>query len=368
VGKFLKILFGVTAILLGLLVAAFFVSPIVQDAVFARAARQQLSRTTTLPMTTDAIRVVLCGTSSPLPTRKSAKSCTLVSVGGHLFLFDIGPEASENLAIWRIPAPKIEAVFITHFHSDHIGELGEVNIQGWAQGRTTPLQVFGPEGLASVVAGFNQAYSLDNGYRHALHSQDRGILPMEASSMVANTFALPTLPDARGVRATQVYAKDGVLITAIKTNHAPVDPAVAYRIDYKGRSVVISGDTTYFKPLASAALNTDLLICEGQASHLQDIVATQADELGQNALAQVLRDTKTYHITPVQAAQMANEAKARMLVYTHIAPPIVSPVIIPPWLRGVKAVRPGDTKIGYDGMVITVPVDGGAISFTKLKG
>jgi ribonuclease Z len=368
VGKFLKTLMGLLVLGAFAMVGAFYASPAIQDKLFARAARQQLARTTTLPMTNDAIRVVLCGTSSPLPTRTSAKSCTLVAAGGHLFLFDIGPEASENLAIWRIPAPKIEAVFLTHFHSDHIGELGEINMQGWAQGRTIPLQVYGPQGLAEVVAGFNQAYSLDSGYRNALHAQDRGILPMQAAAMVANPFVLPTSADARGFQSTQVLAKDGVVVTAIKINHAPVEPAVAYRIDYQGRSVVITGDTTYYAPLAKAALNTDVLISEAQASHLQDILAAQADDLGQNALAQVLRDTKTYHISPVEAAKLANEAKAKMLVFTHIAPPIVNPVILPPWLRGVKAVRPSGVKMGHDGMVITVPIDGGAIYFDKLKG
>jgi ribonuclease Z len=131
---------------------------------------------------------------------------------------------------------------------------------------------------------------------------------------------------------------------------------------------VITGDTTYYAPLASAALNTDVLIGEAQASHLQDILAAQADDLGQSALAQVLRDTKTYHISPVEAAKLANEAKAKMLVFTHIAPPIVNPVILPPWLRGVKAVRPSGVKMGHDGMVITVPIDGSAIHFDKLKG
>ena len=348
-------------------ITAFYVSPSVQDNVFAFAARRQLMRTSQLPLIKDAIRVVLCGTSSPLPTRASAKSCNLVAVGRRLFIVDIGPEASENLALWRIPSPKIEAVFLTHFHSDHIGELGELNIQGWAQGRQIPLQVYGPEGVASVVAGFNQVYAFDNRYRNALHNHGRGLLPLGAAAMRSNEFALPAA-NARGVQSVVIYDRDEIRVTAIKVQHAPVEPAVAYRFDYRGRSVVFTGDTTYYRPLAMAAAGTDVLISEGQASHLQDIVAGEAAAQGQATLAQILSDTRTYHITPVQAATMANEAKARMLVFSHIAPPFVNPVVITPWLRGVSTVRPKGVMMGHDGMMITIPVDGGPLRFDDLTG
>jgi ribonuclease Z len=361
----ISVLIAITAVALS---TAFYFSSHVQDRVFAFAARKQLLRANQVPLTNDAIRVILCGTSSPLPTRTGAKSCNLVSVGGRLFLVDIGPEASENLGIWRVPTPKIEAAFITHFHSDHIGELGEVNMQGWAQGRTTPLKVYGATGIKTVVAGFNQAYSFDHSYRNALHAKDRGLLPLSAAAIEPREFALPLSPDARGVRSVVVYDQDGIRVTAIKTNHAPVDPAVSYRFDYKGRSVVFTGDTTYYRPLAMAAVGADVIVGEGQASHLQDIVAREADAVGQTTLGSVLRDTRTYHITPVQAAQLANEARVRMLVFSHIAPPIVNPVVTRPWLRWVSAVRPNGVMMGYDGMMITIPVDGSALRFDQLEG
>ena len=366
--KSVKIIVALVVVALLIPIAAFYASPAMQDEVFAVAARRQLMRTSQLPLTNDAIRVVLCGTSSPLPTRASAKSCNLIAVGGRLFVVDIGPEASENLALWRIPSPRIEGVFITHFHSDHIGELGELNIQGWAQGRQVPLQVYGPTGIASVVAGFNQAYGFDNRYRHALHNHGRGLLPLDAAAMQSNEFALPATPDARGVQSVVVYDRDGIRVTAIRVQHAPVEPAVGYRFDYRGRSVVFTGDTTYYRPLAIAAAGADVLISEGQASHLQDIVASEAAVQGQATLAQILRDTRTYHITPVQAARMANQARARMLVFTHIAPPIVNPVVTTPWLRGVSAVRPRGVMMGHDGMVITIPLDGAALRFDDLTG
>src|SRR3546814_15847698 len=76
------------------------------------------------------------------------------------------------MAMLRMPGERINGVLFTHFHSDHIGDLGEFNLQTWGAGRPTPLQVYGPEGVARVVTGFQEAYALDAGYRTAHHGAD----------------------------------------------------------------------------------------------------------------------------------------------------------------------------------------------------
>jgi ribonuclease Z len=349
-------------------VLAFHFIPAVQDRVFAAGARRQLARQSQLPTGDDAIRVVLCGTSSPLPRLQAAKACTLVVAGGKLFIVDIGPEASENLALWRVPTPQIAAVFLTHFHSDHIGELGELNMQGWAQGRTNPLDVYGPVGLADVVAGFNTAYSFDRQYRHAHHNHGKGLLPLAAGVMIAHTADFVQPGDEPSGRTQIVYNAGGVVVTAIETDHRPVSPAFSYRFDYKGRSVVITGDTVFNTGLARAAKGADVLVSEAQAHHLQNIMAREAEAAGQSTLASVLRDTSRYHINPVEAARLANQAGVRELVFTHVAPPLVFGFLKTPWLRGVSAERPEGVTIGRDGMLITVPLDGSAVRFDQLQG
>ena len=347
--------------------AAFRLSPAVQDAVVARAARAQISRSSALPLTDDALRVLLCGTSSPMPSKGSAKSCTLVVAGGQMVLVDIGPEATENLNLWRLPVARIGTVLLTHFHSDHIGELGEFNMQGWAQGRREPLQVFGPDGVEQVVGGFNAAYAPDRSYRHAHHDHGKGLMPLAAGEMRARVIPPFKAGEVPAGRRAVVFERDGLVVTAIEVDHRPVTPALAYRFDYRGRSVVITGDTVYYPPLAAAARGADLMVSEAESHALLDIVAGEIAATGDARLAGVLRDTTDYHLTPVQAAQMANEAGVRELVYTHIAPPIPARPMQVPWLRGVREVRPEGVRLGRDGMLITIPLDGGRIVFDELR-
>lgn len=351
---------------------AFRLSPTLQDAVIERGARAQVSRPDPLPPDSDSLRVLLCGTSSPMPARGAAKSCTIIAAGEQIFLIDIGPEASENLALWRVPVTRIEHVFLTHFHSDHIGELGEFNFMGWAQGRRQPLQVHGPEGVEQVVDGFNTVYALDSGYRHAHHDHGKGLMPPVAAVMQSRLIGLARTGEAPQGRSAVVFEQGGVKVTAIEVDHRPVTPAFAYRFDYRGRSVVISGDTTFYPPLVAAARGADVLVSEAEAHHMLETVAGVIETGGDGRLAGVLRDTTDYHLTPVQAAQLANEAGVRELVFTHIAPPIPwralpFDFIEVPWLRGVSEVRKSGVHLGHDGMLITLPADGGAVQFSRLR-
>jgi ribonuclease Z len=352
---------------------AFRLSPTLQDAVIERGARAQVSRPDPLPPDSDSLRVLLCGTSSPMPARDAAKSCTIIAAGEQIFLIDIGPEASENLALWRVPVTRIEHVFLTHFHSDHIGELGEFNFMGWAQGRRLPLQVHGPEGVEQVVDGFNTVYALDSGYRHAHHDHGKGLMPPVAAVMQSRLIGLARTGEAPQGRSAVVFEQGGVKVTAIEVDHRPVTPAFAYRFDYRGRSVVISGDTTFYPPLVAAARGADVLVSEAEAHHMLETVAGVIETGGDGRLAGVLRDTTDYHLTPVQAAQLANEAGVRELVFTHIAPPIPwralpFDFIEVPWLRGVSELRKSGVHLGHDGMLITLPADGGAVQFSRLRG
>ena len=262
----------------------------------------------------DAMTVTFCGTGGPLPIRDRAKPCTAIQAGGLLYIVDIGPESNKNLMLWRMPTATVGAVFITHLHSDHIGDLGEFNMQSWVAGRPAPLIVIGPAGVDHLVAGFNEAYSADHGFRRAHHEHDDIKLPIDVGLMTARVVTLPATPDAEGVIRKVVWEKNGLTVTAISVNHFPVTPAFGYRFDYKGRSVVISGDTRKWPPLGVAAKGADVLIHEAQNSDMNHALTAFLRGSGQTRTASIMNDTLTYHTTPVEAAEIAKAAGVKALV------------------------------------------------------
>ncbi|MGZ6019018.1 MAG: MBL fold metallo-hydrolase, partial [Phenylobacterium sp.] len=133
----------------------------------------------------DGLKVTLCGTSGPLPIRDRAKACVAIQAGGALYLVDVGPESTKNLMAWRMPVGAAKAVFLTHLHSDHLGDLGEFNMQSWVAGRPAPLAVVGPSGVDKVAAGFNMAYGPDHGFRNAHHEHGTVQLPIAAGLLRA---------------------------------------------------------------------------------------------------------------------------------------------------------------------------------------
>jgi len=213
----------------------------------------------------NALRVILCGTSSPLPDPDRAKSCVVVIAAGKAYVVDTGPEAWKTLGLLNFPGGRIAAILLTHFHSDHIGDLGEFRMQTWVAGRRRPLPVHGPEGVEQVVGGFNQAYALDDKYREAHHGGD--VMPLSAANLVAKPFATRV----GGERFTVL--EDGELtVTAFEVDHFPAAPAVGYRFDYRGRSVVISGDTKKLAAVAKASSGADVLIHDALSQPLRQVL------------------------------------------------------------------------------------------------
>ena len=217
----------------------------------------------------DAMRVLICGSGSPLPHPTRARPCTAVFAAGKMWVVDVGPGSWNHVGGWRIPADRIGAVLITHFHSDHIGELGEWNMQSWVAGRAAPLSVIGPEGVQRVVAGCSEAYALDVVYRAAHHGADFNVPALAGMEAAPIAFAA-------GATSAVVHDEGGLRITAFLVEHAPISPAVGYRFDWRGRSVVVSGDTVKSANLIAVAKDADVLVHEAQANHLVALLGEAA--------------------------------------------------------------------------------------------
>lgn len=348
------------AVLGGALVALGRWAP-VQDAVVRRMTARRLVPPGRDLFAAGAMRVLLCGTSSPMPHPTRAKACTAVFAGGRVWVVDVGPGSWNRLARWQVDGARIGGVLLTHFHSDHVGELGEFNMQTWVAGRPAPLSVFGPPGVERVVAGFREAYALDTDYRVAHHGAD--LLPRDRSMLEARTIAVPDGPGA----GAPVLDEDGVRITAFAVTHDPVRPAYGYRFDAGGRSVVVSGDTVKDAGLVAAARGADVLVHEAQAQHLVALIGDEAARAGQPRIAKIMSDIRTYHTSPVEAAEAANAAGVRLLVLTHLTPPPPVRLLEGVFVRGVDAVRPEGWVLADDGLLVTLPYRSVAVEVDALE-
>jgi ribonuclease Z len=299
-------------------------------------------------LTDGQMHVVLCGTGSPLPDANRASACTAVIAGGQLVVIDVGPGSWRKLAVANLPQQALRAVLLTHFHSDHIGELGEAMTQSWIAGRKQPLDIYGPPGVERIVAGFAQAYAQDVAYRVAHHSEQH--LPRAAAGTVARPIKLK-----RDEIAALVFEREGLKVTAFKVAHDPVKPAYGYRLEYKGRVVVISGDTAKSDNVAKHAAGADLLIHDVLAKNVLELAAGNFERQGDARRAKLARDITTYHASPLEVAEIAAKANVETLIFTHLVPAPNSPLIEQAFTRGVSEVFKGKVVIGKDGLRFDLP-------------
>jgi ribonuclease Z len=340
---------------IGMLAATAFRIPAVQDRMVRRVVDRALASAPDRLFAEDALRVLLCGSSGPLPHPSRAGPCVAVLAGGRFYVVDVGRGSANRLAGWRIDGRRIGAILLTHFHSDHIQELGEHDLQTWVAGRPGPLRVFGPPGVERVVAGFEEAYALDAGYRVAHHGAE--LLPPDVGRM-----------QARAVGPGLVLEENGLRITAFAVDHAPVRPAYGYRFDYRGRSVVVSGDTSKNAGVVEAARDADVLFHEAQANHIVGIIGEEAGSAGRPRVAKIMSDIPDYHTTPVEAVEVANEAGAKLVVFYHLTPPPPVRLMERIYVRGVPEVRDEGWILGDDGLLVELPADSDAVIRTSLGG
>lgn len=307
----------------------------------------------------DGLHVGLCGTGSPLPNPDRAGPCNVVIAGEQVFVVDIGEGGARNLSLMAIPAPEIDGVLLTHFHSDHVDGMGPLMLFHWTQGASkAPLPVHGPTGVEAIVDGFNAAYATDNIYRTAHHGEK--IAPSSGGGAEAKPFEMIG-------EMIVILKKDGLTITAFKVDHDPVNPAVGYRFDYKGRSVCISGDTAKSANLERVCEGAELLVHEALASHMVKQMTAGLEKRGMDNVAIITKDIMDYHATPTEAAESAQAAGAKQLVLSHLVPPIPSSYFYPAFLADAPEKFDGKITVGEDGMLFSLPAGKTNIEQTQLK-
>ncbi len=298
----------------------------------------------------DGLHLALCGAGGPLPAPKASGPCVAVVAGKRLFVVDVGTDSPRNLGRMSFQAGSVEAVFLTHFHSDHIDGLGELATIRWAGGdNTRPLPVHGPEGIERVVEGFNMAYDQDFFYRNEHHGD--AVAPLSGAGLTAVPFSKP----AMGELATLID-EGGLKVEALAVDHSPVEPAVGYRFSYKGRSLLITGDTVALENIKRFSQGVDLLVHDALAPNVVKIINETAKRLGNPIIEKITFDIPDYHASPVEAAKTARDAGVGHLLYYHIVPPLIIPGQKTLFLNGAEDIFP-DYTIGVDGVAFSLPAN-----------
>jgi ribonuclease Z len=169
-----------------------------------------------------------------------------------------------------------------------------------------------------------------------------------------NPDTWPMIPHA--VMPGTVLEENGLKITAFEADHPPIVPAYGYRFDYKGRSAVVTGDTKYNPRIAEASSGADVVVCEAIARPIVKALEDASRESGNERRAAIMHDIQDYHIAPDEAARLANEAHARLLVLYHLLPAPDGVLARRLFARGIDDVRPGGWTIAEDGSLYTLPI------------
>ncbi|QRK06999.1 MBL fold metallo-hydrolase [Archangium violaceum] len=293
------------------------------------------------------LHLVLCGTGTPQADEKHLPPCLAIVAGDQLLVFDAGEGTSRSLNLLGLHTREVDAVFITHWHSDHFGGLDMLINDSWIYGRKTALPVYGPRGVQQVLTGLAQAYSIDIGFRTAGR-------PDQLRAEQAATTAHEVEPTAHG-ELREIYRAGDVRVSAFLVEHEPVTPALGYRIDYAGQSIVISGDTKVSPHVAAAAAGADILVHEALCRALIDRALEVGKREGYTGQSQHIAEIIHYHADTLELAKLAERAGVKTLVLTHLIP---SP---PNWLaekvfeRGMSEHYHGRVVVGRDRLRITLP-------------
>ena len=287
----------------------------------------------------ESLRVYVCGSASPLG-RGQAQACIAVITPEHFFLIDSGAGSTDNLGLLGLPMSRLQGMLLTHFHSDHIAEIYEVNLNSWVQGRPQPLTIIGPQGVDEITNGVNATYRQDRIYRTGHHGED--LLPPALGVLEYKTIV-------PGV----IFEEGDLKITAYVAEHPPIHPAVGYRFDYRGRSVVISGDSNVTDNTLKIVDGADLLLHDALSVPTTTAIKDALAKAGQSRQSKIVFDVMDYHASADSLIELGKKSDVDMVAFYHLVPVPPTSLLEDVFLRGA----PDNFLLTKDLMWFELPID-----------
>ena len=315
---------------------------------------RQVETLTVIPSNkNDILRIVFTGVSTPL-TPHIAQQSVVISINNKNYVFDAGSRSTANfVSEGSLEAANIEAVFITHTHSDHIGSLGELILASWGRGRTSSLPVYGVgKEIQYVVDGFNLAYKPDRDHRTAHHGPEF-FLP-ENGLLKAKLFEVKE-------KELLIFEDANVKVYAFNVPHGPIHGSVGYKIIAGNRSVIISGDTDVMDNY-DFVNGVDVLIHEAIIEQVSTAVSQSAKRLGNERISEIFNDINDYHANlidyenkPGLLSRLEN-VDLGLLALIHIIPDKDN-IIVQRALRKFRSQSSHDVVVAEINMVISLPLN-----------
>lgn len=250
---------------------------------------------------THRTRLVLLGTGGgPTPKKGAAATAQAIVIDDVVYVVDCGNGVGRQLALANVPIMNLRHIFITHHHSDHNADYGNLFLLAWATGLGTRIDTWGPPPLAKMTQLFLEMNAADIDVR--IKDEGRPALA-------------PLIHPHEMTSAGLVMQDERVKVTAALVEHPLVSPAFAYRFDGPDRSIVISGDTTKSDRLIELARGADVLVHE--AMWLPGIDRIVAREPNATTLRKHLLDS---HTVAEDCGRIAEAAGVKTLVLSHFVP------------------------------------------------
>jgi len=298
-------------------------------------------------VTGDEFKFLFCGTGSPNRTPNRGQPCLALLVAGKLFLFDAGEGAIAKLREYGAPLSKLDKIFLTHLHSDHMSGVAEVLHNTWLYGRRNEVELVGPPDTEAMLANINRVYHED------LVERQRVLGVENISTELAFGSARDVVVNKGSMDV--VYENNGLLIKAFHVDHKDWSHAYGYRIEYKGKSIVISGDTAPSDGIRTYAKDADILIHEALNEPLMTLIGEQFDELNGPIPGSRMKKISSVHTTTLELAEIAQHAKVKKLVLTHLIPALPSIWIAERFfVAGMDDIYGGDITVAEDGQWMDV--------------